>query len=42
LFIENIPVNIKQQHETCQKMFVANADGCQVMCRWGIAEDRTI
>jgi len=24
------------------KMFVANADGCQVMCRWGASEDRTI
>jgi len=24
------------------KMFAANADGCQVMCCWGVAEDRTI
>jgi len=29
--IENIPLNIKTKHETCQEMFVANADGCQVM-----------
>jgi len=33
LFIENIPLNIKKHHETCQEMFVANADGCQVMRR---------
>jgi len=25
------PQNTKQQYETCQEMFVANADRCQVM-----------
>jgi len=24
-FIENIPLNNKQEHEMCQEMFVANA-----------------
>jgi len=31
LFIENLPLNIKQKHETCQEMFVTNAGMCQVM-----------
>jgi len=31
LFIENILVNIKHKHETCQETFVANVDVCQVM-----------
>jgi len=31
LVIEDLPLNIKQYHETCQEMFVADNAGCQAM-----------
>jgi len=42
--IENISLNIKKWHETCQEMFVTNAWVSRdvVMCRWGVAKNRTI
>jgi len=47
LFIENLPLNNKQSHETCQEVIVTNVDEChsQVRCNAvpkGVAKDRTV